>query len=167
MPRNQHHLSPICKNAFFIRWPLYLMVKRTSDNRISKATTLSSCGTNIFLLVIMIQILRSWYMIFRMKSSQIMICQSSNLCWAFRFQLCAVRIGDWVLIQYDSMSFPGLVKAVWEEEVQVSVMVPSGTSCFKWPAVDDTIVYKMKGVLSILDPPLLKSSRGIIQFTDL
>jgi hypothetical protein len=49
----------------------------------------------------------------------------------------------------------------------VSVMVPSGTSCCKWPAVDDTIVYKMKGVLSILDPPLLKSSRGIIQFTDL
>ena len=94
-----------------IRWSYGgLMGKRTSDNRITKATTLSSCGTNIFLLVIMIQILRSWYMIFRMKSSQIMICQSSNLCWAFRFQLCAVRIGDWVLIQYDSMSFPGEVK---------------------------------------------------------
>lgn len=79
----------------------------------------------------------------------------------------ALHIGDWVLVQYDDKSFPGEVKAVGEEEVQVSAMVPSGTTCFKWPSVEDTIFYKLKDVLRKLEPPVLKSARGTYQFTDL
>ena len=81
-------------------------------------------------------------------------------------QMSALHIGDWVLVKYDEKSFSGEVKAVGEQEVQVSVMVPSGATRFKWPAVKDAIFYKMEDVLMKLQPPILKSARGSFQFAE-
>jgi hypothetical protein len=79
-------------------------------------------------------------------------------------QLVIVLVpGDWVLVRYYQLTFLGEVKNVGLEEVKVSVMVPSG-SMFKWPAVEDTIYYRIVDVIKKLTPPIVKSSRGTFQF---
>ena len=40
--------------------------------------------------------------------------------------------GDWVIVKYDQSTYPGEVKEVGEEEIKVTVMIPSGSS-YKWP----------------------------------
>ena len=80
-------------------------------------------------------------------------------------QLVIVLVpGDWVLVRYDQLTFTGEVKEVGLKEVKV--MVPSG-SMFKWPAVEDTIYYRIVVTLDVikkLTPPIVKSSRGTFQF---
>ena len=73
--------------------------------------------------------------------------------------------GDWVLVRYDESTFPGEVKVVGHGEVKVNVMVPSG-SLFKWPAVEDSIFYRMEDVIKKLNPPTLKSARGTFEFQE-
>ena len=73
--------------------------------------------------------------------------------------------GDWVLVRYDHLTFPGEVKVVGHEEVKVSVMVPSG-SLFKWPAVEDCIFYRIENVIRKLNPPTVKSARGAFEFKE-
>jgi hypothetical protein len=46
--------------------------------------------------------------------------------------------GEWVLVMYDGVIFPGEVKVTESVEVKVSVVV-----YFKWPPVEDAIFYKM------------------------
>jgi len=73
------------------------------------------------------------------------------------------EIGEWVLVKYDSVVFPGEVKVIGDNELKVSVMVPSGAH-FKWPAVEDSIYYPMQNVIRKLQPPILKSARGTFEF---
>ena len=51
-------------------------------------------------------------------------------------------------------------------EVKVSVMVPSGTCYYKWPANEDAIFYDMKNVIRQLKPPIVKSARGVYEFEE-
>lgn len=76
-----------------------------------------------------------------------------------------VRVGEWVLVRYDGSLFPGEVKGIGEQEINVSVMVPSG-SHFKWPAIEDSIFYQMTDVIKKLSPPVLKSARGTFEFLE-
>src|ERR1043165_8063836 len=71
--------------------------------------------------------------------------------------------GDWVLVCYDQLTFLGEVKEVGLKDVKV--MVPSG-SMFNWPAVEDTIYYRIVDVIKKLTPPIVKSSRGTFQFNE-
>ena len=75
------------------------------------------------------------------------------------------QLGDWVLVRYDQHSFPGEVKVVGQDEMKVSVMVPSG-SLFKWPLVEDAIFYRHENVIMKLNPPTLKSARGAYKFDE-
>ena len=75
-------------------------------------------------------------------------------------------VGDWVLVKYDTDVFPGEVKKICNDEIKVSVMVPSG-SYFKWPKDEDAIFYPVANVIKSLKPPVIKSSRGTFEFIDL
>jgi len=70
----------------------------------------------------------------------------------------AFAVGEWVLVKYDEMVFPGEVKELGIHEIKVSVMVPSGPN-FKWPATEDAIFYRMGDVIQKLQPPIVKSAR--------
>ena len=81
-------------------------------------------------------------------------------------QALSLSVGDWVLVKYDGSCFPGEVKAVVKEEVQVSVMIPSGSIFYKWPTPEDSIFYQMDNVVRKLKPPILKSARGTYEFLE-
>jgi len=70
-----------------------------------------------------------------------------------------------VLVRYDNAVFPGEVSGIGDQEIQVSVMIPSG-SYYKWPVVKDCIYYKMSDVVQKLSPPILKSARGTFEFAE-
>lgn len=81
----------------------------------------------------------------------------------------SVAVGDWVLVRYDNSTYPGEVKVLKNQEVEVSVMVPSGSG-FKWPKPADCIPYRMENVIRKLQPPtphFTKSSRGTFVFADI
>lgn len=46
-------------------------------------------------------------------------------------QALSLSVGDWVLVRCDGSCFPDEVKAVVKEQVQVSVMILSGTIFYK------------------------------------
>lgn len=78
----------------------------------------------------------------------------------------SLHVGEWVLVKYDDLVFPGEIKLVEGEEVKVTVMIPSGSRYFKWPTVEDAIFYKTENVIRKLHPPTLKSSRGTYEFSE-
>ena len=41
-----------------------------------------------------------------------------------------IIIGEWVLVQYDNISYPGEVKNKKGDDIQVNVMIPAGKT--KW-----------------------------------
>lgn len=75
-------------------------------------------------------------------------------------------VGDWVLVRYDGLLFPGEVKELGIREVKVSVMVPSGACCYKWPTPEDCIFYDLANVVEMLKPPSIKSARGTYEFLE-
>jgi hypothetical protein len=77
----------------------------------------------------------------------------------------SLHVGDWVLVQYDQSIYPGEVKTIRDTDIQVSVMVRSGTS-FKWPKHEDAIYYSFDKVIRKIERPILKSSRGLYTFID-
>ena len=80
-------------------------------------------------------------------------------------QLYCPQVGDWVLVNYDGSLFPGEVKSAGDQEVQVKVMVASG-SYYKWPKVEDCIFYRMTDVFRKLSPPIVKSGRDTYGFIE-
>ena len=42
-----------------------------------------------------------------------------------------IIIGDWVIVQYDNVRYPGKVTNIKGEEIQVNVMVPAGKHAWK------------------------------------
>jgi len=81
-------------------------------------------------------------------------------------QLIYPEIWEWVVVRYDGSLFPGEVKAIGDQEVQVAVMIPAG-SHYKWPQGGDCIFYKLTDVVRRkLSPPIVKSARGTFDFTE-
>jgi len=73
------------------------------------------------------------------------------------------------MVKYDNSTFPGEVKSIKNQEVEVSVMVPSGSG-FKWPVKVNCIFYKMENVIKKLQAPaphFTTSSRGTFVFADI
>ena len=73
---------------------------------------------------------------------------------------------DWVLVQYDQKTYPGIVTAVLGSDIEVSVMEMSGTtgSFWKWPLKEDKILYTTDNVLCHIEPPEVVGSRGQYAF---
>lgn len=78
-----------------------------------------------------------------------------------------VETGDWCLVKYDNVYYPGLVEEVVEQEYKVSVMVRSGPSRWKWPQPPDCVWYEKGNVLRKIMPPDVVASRGQFEFTEL
>lgn len=75
-------------------------------------------------------------------------------------------VGDWILVRYEGSLFPGEVQQIAVGEVKVSVMIPSGANYYKWPPSEDSIFYDIKNVIMNLKPPILKSARGMYEFSE-
>ena len=70
----------------------------------------------------------------------------------------------YVLVRYEGLVFPGLVKVVGELTAIVSCMVhvPSKAhrSLWKWPEKADELIYELKDILAIIDTPTMIGKRG-------
>jgi hypothetical protein len=76
------------------------------------------------------------------------------------------RVGDWVLISYDSKVYPGEVTVIGKDDVQVSVMHRTFNQNWKWPDKSDKIFYKMSDILRKIAPPVPVGNRGQYKFEE-
>lgn len=74
-------------------------------------------------------------------------------------------VGEWVLVNYDDVLYPGEVREVGDQEVKVSDIIKSG-KYYKWPNSEDCIFYAVQDVIMKLQPPTVKSARGTFEFKD-
>jgi hypothetical protein len=78
------------------------------------------------------------------------------------------EVGDWVVVLYDGIKYPGEVKKVVGKQTEVDVMVKTGPQYFKWPNGErDILWYSIDKVLKKTSPPTLVGSRGQSKFVDL
>jgi len=77
----------------------------------------------------------------------------------------SVCVGDWVLVKYDDVLYPGEVREVGDKEVKVSAMIKSG-KYYKWPTSENCIYYAVNNVVMKLQPPTVQSARGTFNFTE-
>ena len=70
---------------------------------------------------------------------------------------------DWVVVNYEGSKFPGVVKKVESDGVEVSVMQKNSGIGWRWPLKNDQILYSYADVLSKLPATsvLPFNSRGI------
>ncbi|XP_052772638.1 uncharacterized protein LOC128211672 [Mya arenaria] len=60
-------------------------------------------------------------------------------------------IGQYIVVEYDGLPYPGEVLDVDEEDLEVKVMHKIGKNRFFWPLLDDTLWYYKDKVVTILD----------------
>ncbi|WAR02440.1 hypothetical protein MAR_008998 [Mya arenaria] len=60
-------------------------------------------------------------------------------------------IGQYIVVEYDGLPYPGEVLDVDEEDLEVKVMHKIGKNRFFWPLLDDTLWYHKDKVVTILD----------------
>ena len=81
------------------------------------------------------------------------------------------QIGDWVVVNYDGMEYPGTITSTTtledgRQEFQVRAMKRFGVY-WRWPREDDLITYPCERVLRIIDSPIFVGSRGQHKFRDI
>ncbi|KAK6169741.1 hypothetical protein SNE40_020732 [Patella caerulea] len=75
-----------------------------------------------------------------------------------------IEIGDWYVVNYDGLFFPGEVIAYGDQgDYQVSVMEPAGAN-WKWPQPLDVIFYRRENIVKKIDKPEVANSRGHFKF---
>ena len=89
-------------------------------------------------------------------------CHSGTLAAVSNGESVTLKVGEWVLVLYDGIEFPGEVVACGESEAEVSVMHRSGNS-WRWPRNPDRIYYPLENIVRQIDAPTVTGSRG--QFT--
>ena len=80
----------------------------------------------------------------------------------------SLNVGDWVVVEYDHVAYPGEVSAIehaTEYNNNVSVMVRAGRY-WKWPTPKDTIYYRREQIMRTLKKPVPINSRGHFKFAD-
>ncbi|CAB4014894.1 Hypothetical predicted protein [Paramuricea clavata] len=80
-------------------------------------------------------------------------------------ELCQIEVGDWYTVEYEGKIYPGEVKYVTADDIQVSVMVRAG-KYWKWPTIPDEIFYQQDKFVRKLNAPVVVNSRGHFQFSD-
>jgi hypothetical protein len=85
--------------------------------------------------------------------SLITLFSNFSIFWIWKLVYCGRK---WLKAQffceYDEMLYPGQVRKLGDQEVQVSVMTRSGKH-YKWPTPEDCIFYPISNVLMKLQPP--------------
>jgi hypothetical protein len=77
-----------------------------------------------------------------------------------------INVGDWYVVNYDGVKYPGEVTAIGEEDdFKVSVMQSAGKQYWKWPDVEDNISYTREKMIKKLDKPEAANNRGHYKFT--
>lgn len=76
-----------------------------------------------------------------------------------------VVVGDYVVVIYDGVQFPGIVMNVRESEYEVNTMAKSGSNFWKWPTATDQIWYNKDMIKGKISPPSLINARGIYSFS--
>ena len=71
----------------------------------------------------------------------------------------SISVGQWVVVHYDGMRYPGEVTNIdgGDNQYEVRVMHRSGNH-WKWPVTDDKIFYSQEDIKNNIDPP--QSSRA-------
>ncbi|CAB3988658.1 Hypothetical predicted protein [Paramuricea clavata] len=80
-------------------------------------------------------------------------------------ELCQIEVGDWYTVEYEGKIYPGEVKSVTADDIQVSVMVRAG-KYWKLPTILDEIFYQQDKFVRKLNAPVVVNSRGNFQFSD-
>ncbi|KAG8184845.1 hypothetical protein JTE90_012093 [Oedothorax gibbosus] len=78
----------------------------------------------------------------------------------------AIKIGEWVLVQYDGEHYPGEVKAIENNDYSVSVMIKAGRN-WKWPSNEDKNFYSNDKIVKKLSAPDVVNARGHYSFNEL
>ena len=77
-----------------------------------------------------------------------------------------LSVGQWVLVRYDGLEFPGEVTSCSETDAEVNVMHRSG-SAWRWPTNPDKIFYERANILRQINPPKAAGHRGQFTFDDI
>lgn len=64
-----------------------------------------------------------------------------------------LQLNDWVVVNYESAFYPGVITQLYEEDAEVSVM-HRAEGHFKWPTVEDKIFYSLENVVRTISPPI-------------
>ena len=62
-------------------------------------------------------------------------------------------VGEWCVVLYDGMVYPGIIKEVEIERIEVTCMHRIGNNRYFWPLLDDTIWYSLDKIVSIIPKP--------------
>lgn len=69
-------------------------------------------------------------------------------------------IGKWCVVRYDGKIYPGIIKEVDIDSVEVTSMHRIGKNRYFWPLLDDTIWYTFQNVVSMIPKPAKVTQNG-------
>ena len=75
-----------------------------------------------------------------------------------------LKPGDWVLVDYFGLQYPGSIAEIRTDSVVVSCLEKTG-NLFKYPAKQDEHLYPYNDILAMLHEPELKNPRGFYSYT--
>lgn len=72
-----------------------------------------------------------------------------------------LKVGDHVIVEYDSKHYPGIIKAIDRKQYEISVMEQTSNKKWKWPKCADQIWYKKHQIVKKIHEPQPVNSRRI------
>ncbi|KAJ4438226.1 hypothetical protein ANN_14165 [Periplaneta americana] len=105
--------------------------------------------------------------ILSLSSEEKHLTEKETACSIDKSESLQLQVGDWCLVMYDGVTYPGEVVTVCDsEEFEVSVMVRDGEH-YKWPVKVDKLVYSSQDILQKILPSIIVNNRGHFKFEDL
>lgn len=77
---------------------------------------------------------------------------------------CPYQPGDWVVVRYDDLLYPGEVISLPSNGIEINAMEPTTCGSYKWPTRKDVHTYLLEDVVKKIEPPIPCGSRAS-QFT--
>lgn len=68
--------------------------------------------------------------------------------------------GDWVVVAYDNVLYPGEIMEIFDDRLTVNTMVPLQNNYFKWPARQDILDYEFDQVKKQISQPMPCGNRA-------
>ena len=75
-------------------------------------------------------------------------------------------VGNWIVVLYDNEEYPGEVTGVFDNDVEVNVMLKTGNA-WKWPTKQDKILYGKDSIVRRVSSPKAAGNRGQFTFDDM